>query len=99
MPPLAAIAPAEVIVPEPVVVMLPVVEMAMLLAKSAPAIVPSKILAEVTAPVAMVVAKEPAEVVTSPVNAGKRAAARVPVTLVPERSTALAVICCPEIER
>ena len=43
--------------------------------------------------VASVVERLPATVVTSPVSAGKRAAARVPVTLVPERLTAFAVIC------
>jgi hypothetical protein len=49
--------------------------------------------------VANVVAKDPAEVVMSPVRAGNLPAANVPVALVPERSTGWAVITWPEIVR
>jgi len=53
--------PADVIVPEPVVEMLPVVEMVMLLAKSPPAIVPSKISVVVTPPVLILTAPDVTE--------------------------------------
>jgi hypothetical protein len=49
--------------------------------------------------VASVVASAPAEVVMSPVSAGNLPAANVPVAFVPERSTALAVITCPAMDR
>jgi len=49
--------------------------------------------------VASVVPRAPEDVVTSPVNAGNLPAASIPVALVPERSTAFAVITCPAIER
>ena len=53
--------PAEVMVPEPVVAMVPVVEIVILLAKSPPAIVPSRISVEVTPPVFMLTAPEVTE--------------------------------------
>ena len=49
--------------------------------------------------VAKVVPRAPAVVVISPVRAGKRAAAKVPVTWVPERLTAFAVKAWPVRER
>jgi hypothetical protein len=66
---------------------------------SSPNIVLFKILPVVTAFGEIVVAKEPAVLVTSPVNAGTLAVLRIPVTLVPERSTAFAVITYPAIVR
>ena len=49
-------------------------------------------LVDVTDPAARLVASEPAAVVTSPVNAGKRATASVPVAVALERFTAPAAI-------
>jgi len=57
-----------------------------------PVVLRSCILLYVTELLAIVVAREPAVVVTSPVNAGNLPAASVPVTFVPERSIAFAVI-------
>ena len=54
------------------------------------------ILTVVTESLVMVVAKLPAVVVTAPVKAGKRRAFKVPVTSVPERSSAAAVSVCPD---
>ena len=57
------------------------------------------ILAYVTAELAIVVVNVPAVVVISPVSAGNLAAASVPVALLPDKLTALAVNVCPDKDK
>lgn len=69
--------PADVIVPVEVVAMLPVVEIAMLVAKSPPAIVPSKMFVEVTQPVHEIVPDTVGEAIVGEVP---KTAAPLPVS-------------------